>query len=159
MGEWRPDPTGKSRLQWFDGQQWTAQYAPMPVNPDAAPQSDVRRYLLIGVPIAVVLAVILGFGAKLESHGRTKAPDSDCATVAGSSEKYLCWLRSYGFTVTDETQQSLMVAGSTLCSGLRGGGTPDEGIAVLYRTIPDMTEKQAGLLISAAQFGLCPDTL
>lgn len=107
--------------------------------------------------LLVALAVM---GGLVGCGSTTSAPvTQSCPTLNNPQVKYLCWLQTYGFNVTDESRPSLVVAGTTLCQGLHNGGSADEGVAVLYRSIPDITEKQPGNLIAAAQLGLCPDTL
>lgn len=110
--------------------------------------------------VALALTAVLAGCAQSTSGSSDPAPTSrSCPTVTGAQAKYLCWLQTYSFNVTPDTQQSLLVAGDTLCQGLRKGGTPEQGIAVLFRTVPDISQQQAGNLITAAQMGLCPDTL
>lgn len=124
------------------------------------------RLFVIALPLIIAVAACAptddtDTARPLATRSTTTAHTSstECATITDRSAKYYCWLRLYGFTVDGDTEEALMVAGTTLCQGLRKGGTPKEGVAVIYRTVPNITEKQAGNLLSAAQFGLCPETL
>lgn len=108
------------------------------------------------------LTLIAALAGCAPSTGWSSDPPAaarSCPTVTGAQAKYLCWLQTYSIHVTPETEQALLTAGDTLCQGLRKGGTPEQGTAVLYRTVPNISQQQAGNLITAAQMGLCPDTL
>lgn len=88
---WRPDPTGKSRLQWFDGQQWTPQYAPMPIAPSSQPKMGGGWKVAFGIAAA---SVVVAFGVGLigvitgDEHGGA-SPDDVIETCQGSVKKQL----------------------------------------------------------------------
>lgn len=79
---------------------------------------------------------------------------------ADPQQDYLDMLRStYGFNVTDSNRHTLLAAGNAICGDLRAGTSPETEIRAIFRSVPNATEKQAGNLVSAAQFKLCPDTI
>jgi hypothetical protein len=49
--------------------------------------------------------------------------------------------------------------GHVICDDLHRGTPPEAEMNVFYRGMPKITDKQAGNLVSAAQFAICPDTL
>jgi Protein of unknown function (DUF732) len=54
--------------------------------------------------------------------------------------------------------QDAIGLGQDICNGLQRG-TPVAGeIDLLYREMPRITDRQAGNLVSSAQFTICPDT-
>lgn len=72
--------------------------------------------------------------------------------------EYVGWLKKYGFNVTPKTQSSLITAGHSICTDLRGGASVTAEQAAVTRMIPGATSERVGNLITAAQLGLCPDT-
>jgi len=80
-------------------------------------------------------------------------PDSD----------FLAWLQNYGIDLSalmghTITPQSAIELGHDICDDLRGGKSADSEMSGIFRMFPNITEKQAGNLVSAAQMTICPDT-
>ena len=55
--------------------------------------------------------------------------------------------------------QSAVELGHDICSDLHRGTSSEAEMHFLYRGMPNITDKQAGNLASAAQFTICPDTM
>jgi hypothetical protein len=54
--------------------------------------------------------------------------------------------------------QNAIELGRDICGDLHSGMSAASETNALYRMMPKITDKQAGNLVSAAQFTLCPDT-
>jgi hypothetical protein len=157
---WYPDPSGAPGKRYWDGYAW---HDAVPARPGPVAPKPPTNWKALGIMggAVVALIVVASIIGGLTGGGEDEKRGSASATTArtGPGGEFLDWLEKYDFNVTADNAQTLINAGELICVGLRNGGTPEEGIAVLYRTIPDMSEKQAGLFVSAAQFGLCPDTM
>lgn len=109
---WYPDPSGRSRLRYFDGNAWTGHYAPMPVvstdNPppptgppvgtaypvppvvSVSPDEAAKRsrnnvtYLTVAAAVVVIVIIIIGISAR---HGQfTNESGSSTSTRASYVE-------------------------------------------------------------------------
>jgi uncharacterized protein DUF732 len=100
--------------------------------------------VLLGGVIAAALSILQPAHAAAD-------PDND----------FLARLNWYGIDLSAVmgSQKSAINMGHSICDDLHRGMQVKDEITALYRMLPIITDKQAGNLVSAAQFALCPDTL
>ena len=94
-----------------------------------------------------------------------------CITVAASAtaqadpgDDFLRYLNMYGIDLSAMmghtiSPQDAIELGQDICGDLHKGASPTAEANGLYRTLPRITDKQSGNLVSAAQLTLCPDTM
>jgi hypothetical protein len=82
---------------------------------------------------------------------------------ADPADDFLAALDKYGIDLSalmgqTITPQSAIELGDDICGDLQSGTSAASETNAIYRMMPKITDKQAGNLVSAAQFTLCPDT-
>jgi len=159
---WYPDPSGVPGLRYWDGYQWTAVApSPQPVAPYpvAAKKSTFPSWIIV-VGVLVIVGLLYAYGAQLDSQEKKSASGSTyTSTPTTPEDKYFDWLQKYDFNVTSDNRDTLLTAGRSICVDLRSGVDPEREARTIYRAVPEATDKKAGLLVTAAQMGLCPDTM
>ncbi len=161
---WYPDPSGAPGLRYWDGARWTAVApAPPPVayQPLAAKRSSFPSWVIVAGIIAIVGA-LYAYGAHINSEEKKSSSgisSTYSSTPTTPEDKYFDWLQKYDFNVTSDNRATLLTAGHSICTDLRNGVDPDREARTIYRAVPEATDKKAGLLVTAAQMGLCPDTM
>lgn len=68
---WFPDPAGTPQLRYFDGQQWTSNYSPLPPPPKRGAGGAGK--IILGVIGALVLLVIIGNAVGGDDESRTSS--------------------------------------------------------------------------------------
>lgn len=82
---------------------------------------------------------------------------------ADPGNDFLVALNKYGIDLTGLmgtyiSPQSAIELGQDICVDLHRGHPPATEANDLYMKLPRITDKEAGNLVTAAQFTLCPDT-
>ncbi|MBP1823101.1 DUF732 domain-containing protein [Mycobacterium sp. OAE908] len=83
---------------------------------------------------------------------------------ADPGSDFLSRLHAYGIDISaimghPISSQDTIELGQALCTELHQGTSAPVETEKLYRQMRRITDKQAGNLVSAAQFSICPDTL
>jgi Protein of unknown function (DUF732) len=94
------------------------------------------------------------------SAGLLQAPHAH----ADPGDDFLAALNQYGIDLTaimgtPISRQSAIELGQDICNDLHRGKSATAAANEIYRMAPNITDKQSGNLVSAAQFTLCSDTL
>lgn len=84
---WYPDPTDPSRQRYFDGNQWTENYAPFSARSPVAAQpskSGMSTGMKIGLGVGAVAVTLIALSA-IGSDGKSDETESSSTTTSSSS--------------------------------------------------------------------------
>jgi hypothetical protein len=79
--------------------------------------------------------------------------------VGTGDDAYLRELGVYGFTVTAEHSQTMVVVGHAICTDLQSGVSSATETAAVFHVLPNISETQARNVVTVAQMTLCSNQI